>query len=72
MAKNTRPDGSPGVAADGHARRRADGWESPPGIGWLNGSPVAKVDPQGSEAIPYGPGSKLWNRTSRPTTKPKG
>jgi hypothetical protein len=49
---------------NGVAVRRADKWQNldQPALGWLNGSPAAKSDPQGSPAVEYGPSSKLWNR----------
>jgi hypothetical protein len=71
MASHPWPDGTPrgstgapvGVK-DGHAVRRADGFENAdvPAFGWLRDTPVAKSDPQGSAAVEYGPSSKLWNR----------
>jgi hypothetical protein len=84
MAKNTYqdkagrvpPTAAPGFnTRDGHAALRADKWDNTDqrAIGWLNGSPVAKLDPQGGQPIEYGPSSKLWNRQgSDPSTKSKG
>jgi hypothetical protein len=59
------PTATPGFNTKGGVGvRRADKWQNQdqPAIGWLNGSPVAKSDPQGGEPIPYGPSSPLWNR----------
>jgi hypothetical protein len=72
MAQRTWPDGTPrrgpddmgsvgGVAPNGQAVRHADGLEPPrENFGWLNGSPAAKSDPQGTPYTPIGPGSKVW------------
>jgi hypothetical protein len=72
MASNTSwPDGTPrrgpndpgsvGGLKDGRALRHADNTEPPrENFGWLNGSPAAKSDPQGTPYTPIGPGSKVW------------
>jgi hypothetical protein len=73
MARTTWPDGEPRLGPDdlgsvgglknGHASRRADGWENSdaPSIGWLDGTAAAKSDPQGTAYTPIGPGSSAWS-----------
>lgn len=74
MASNTTwPDGEPrrsaadagssGGTKDGHAVRRADGWENPQRMGWLDGTPAAKSDPAGGSYVPIGPGSRAFDAT---------
>jgi hypothetical protein len=76
MASKTRSDGTPRLSADnpgsaggvkdGYAVRRADGWESPPSLGWLKSKPA---DPQGdSQYTKIGPRTALWeNRNAAKT-----
>jgi hypothetical protein len=79
MAQSTFPDGEPrspggsvGGTKDGHAVRRADGWESPPSIGWLTG-PAAESNPLGTAYTKIGPNSAIWNsRTAAKTLGDQG
>jgi hypothetical protein len=61
-----------GVAPDGHALRRASGWESPPSLGYLPSKPA---NPQGdSQYTKIGPGTAIWNSRNAAKTlgrKPK-
>lgn len=67
--RNAQPLGSEVPMRDGHALRRADGWESPPSLGWLTG-PAAVTDPQGTGYTKFGPGTAIWN--SRKAAKTLG
>jgi hypothetical protein len=72
MTRTTWPDGEPrlgpndmgsvGGLKDGRALRHADGTEPPAeNFGWLNGTPAAKSDPQGTSYTPIGKGTRAWD-----------
>ena len=63
MENDNSGNGSVGGTKDGHAVRRADGWESPPSLGWLKG-PAAESDPRGTGWTAYGPNSAGWGAES--------
>jgi hypothetical protein len=68
MANDNSGNGNVGgKAPDGHAVRRADGWENSDTktIGWLPDTPV---NPAGGAYQPIGPGSKAWASTKSAKT----